>query len=1809
MQFQLTFILHLGWLTYSKTHEECSRGACRPAPGNLLVGRSAQLTASSTCGLNGAQKYCILGYLEGEQKCFLCDSRAPYNPYTQPDSHTIDNVITSFEAHREKKWWQSENGLDHVNIRLDLETLFQFSHLILTFKTFRPAAMLIERSTDFGHTWKVLKYFAKDCAASFPNVTAGQAQGVGDLVCDSRYSDIEPSTGGEVVLKVLDPSFEIEDPYSPQIQDLVTLTNLRINFTKLHTLGDTFLGRQQNDSLDKYYYALYEMVVRGSCFCNGHASECHPIQRVRGDTFSPPGMVHGHCVCQHNTEGPNCERCKEFFQDAPWRRAVGRQDSTCRPCNCNGHSDRCHFDMAVYLASGGLSGGVCEDCQHHTEGQHCDRCRPLFYRDPLKAITDPHACLPCECDPDGTLSGGICVSHSDPATGTVAGQCLCKANAHGASCDQCKPNHFGLSGSNPLGCQACNCHPLGSLPFSTCDADTGQCLCQAHATGPRCDECSVGYWGLEDHPHGCSPCDCDVGGAYSNVCSPKDGQCECRPHITGRSCTEPAPGYFFAPLNIYLYEAEETTALQELAPSVPKRNLKCSVGSSMEYVPGQGQEVEESQELLQQHRQKGTRGSIRMEAVIVDRKMKKVSAVHVVFREPVPGSPVTWTGPGFARVLPGAGLRFTVNHIALPGDFTIAVHYEAQSAADWTVQIMVNAPEGHKHCTHKMPQQAPLAFALPAAARIRLLPTPICLEPDVLYSIDLYFSQPLEGESQARPHILVDSLGLIPHLSSLEDFCRKQDMKEEELYNCVEIASEVGPQVLPEACERLIVSMSAQLHNGAVACRCHPQGALGSSCSRLGGQCECKPHVVGRCCDKCSAGSYSLGPHGCHECHCHPEGSKNTVCDQITGQCPCHEEVAGRRCDRCLAGYFGFPRCLPCPCHGFAELCDADTGSCLNCGGFTTGRNCERCIDGYYGNPSLGQSCRPCPCPDVPSSSQYFAHSCYQNPWSSAVTCNCLQGYAGVQCGECAPGFYGNPRVSGQRCRPCECNKNIDVRDAESCSRVTGECLRCLHNTHGPRCQLCKPGHFGSALNQTCRRCSCHPSGVTPTTCPPGGEACLCDPITGACPCLPHVTGLACDHCVDGHWNLVPGRGCEPCNCDPHTSRSSHCDQLTGQCPCKAGHGGTSCSECADNYYRDPLGQCIPCDCNKEGAQKPVCDPHTGMCRCREGVGGQRCDRCAWGHGQEFPACLPCHSCFDQWGRAISSLSKAVQGLIGLAASMGDPKESPPGCEVDFKGLRENMSAIEEILRHPVFLDGELLKVKDYYGSTRTQIMQLQEQMQTVYGAQDLKETIARMRDETDLLLENLQEEMDLQSSVLNASTVDSLENITKYYRISSAAEKKTNEATTTINDSEKTRSSLLTILDTLTSKENLLEKLKQVKIPDIQILNEKVCGEPGNLPCSLSPCGGALCTSPRGHRRCGGPSCHGALTLSRKAFQQAREAESVIQNLDNQAQRLKNQITNISKLAEVSKNNTLQLSEKLENMKNQSEFEKEEMNLLIKKVKTFLSEESVPPEDIEKVANHVLDIHLPATSQNLTHALDKIQKLMQLCEDYGTDERRLKKAAGEVHRLLVTAKEAQKAADGLSNLDRTLNKLQRAQITQGQANSAVAQLTAEMTQMANNLLQAEKQAKDMKNQLDLAKRRSALEDGLSLLWTQWQRTREQAGRAEDEAESALRQAGGTEKAFVKLRNQYAALQQKTSAAGLNKETIGRLNRLKDAAAKLAGDTEDKIQRIADLEKKIKGLSLSRQEKDDQLKQLEDQVVAIKNEIVEKEMNYATCYN
>ncbi|NXS91471.1 LAMB4 protein, partial [Jacana jacana] len=1825
--------LHSVLVRLQQAQDDCDAGSCHPAVGDLLLGRSKQLTASSTCGMNSPQKYCIIGYLEAEQKCFLCDSRHPYNPYTQHNSHMIENVITTFEPDRKKKWWQSENGINHVSIRLDLETLFQFSHLILTFKTFRPAAMLVERSTDFGQTWKAFRYFAQDCAASFPNISSHPAKGVGDVVCDSRYSDIEPSTEGEVVLKALDPSFEIENPYVPYIQELITLTNLRINFTKLHTLGDALLGRRHSDPLEKYYYAVYEMVVRGSCFCNGHASQCEPVQNLRGDVFHQSGMVRHQCCLQQEQLLPG------ILGDGRDRRRERKEG-----CNCNGHSGRCHFDMAVYQASGGVSGGVCEDCQDNTMGQHCDQCKRFFYQDPLKVISDPEACLPCYCDPEGTLHNGVCESHTDPALGTVAGQCPCKENVEGLRCDKCKVNYYGLSSSDPLGCQPCNCDPSGSLPFSICDPATGECLCQKFTTGRRCEKCVVGYWGLGNSLYGCSPCDCDIGGSQNNLCSPKDGQCKCLPNIVSRQCNEPAPGYFFLPLDYYIYEAEHAKPLPGSAPLVCRWLLRwCTERGSMHpissriwhpsvmflekliifFSPSLNMGVVVKPSILPRcdiyFQRQGYEFTIENGKIVLNRSKKRSvrksgleqsamgfgqdSGVAVVFRQPTTGRSVTWTGPGFARVPSGAGLRFAINNVPIAMDFDITIRYEPESLEDWLASVAVR-PTGilsSQRCKNKGLSQEPHALPLPATKRIALLQTPVCLEPGTEYSVDVYFSQPSASDPKAKSSILIDSLGLIPRINSVENLCSETDLDEYQKYRCIEIASEVGPHVLPEACTRLIVSMSARIHNGAVACKCNPQGSLNTSCSKLGGQCQCKANVVGRCCDTCSAGSYGFGFHGCYACECHPQGSLSTLCDQVTGQCSCRRDVDGQRCSRCLAGYFGFPHCRPCPCNGYAELCDPVTGVCLGCRGFTTGSHCERqCMDGYYGNPLGREPCRPCMCPGAPTTNRYFASSCYQDSKSAQLVCNCLEGYSGSQCEECPSGFYKNPGSPGLDCMPCPCNNNIDVTDPESCNRVTGECTKCLHNTHGTNCQFCKPGYFGSALDQNCQRCTCNLVGVHPAMCPGGDAACLCDPATGACPCLPNVVGTMCNQCASGYWDLASGKGCRICDCDPKNSQSNQCNQarkllcfpgtrLTGQCPCKTGYSGRCCDECEENYFGNPQMHCISCECNPEGTSQPKCDKATGACNCRAGVTGRFCDQCGRGFEKVFPSCRQCHLCFHQWDSEIAAIAQTVQGLMKFAANLKDKGGRMTSC------------------------------IKDFQGYIQQKVAQMDPLHNTLYEFPDLNKNIEDIGEEADLVYELLQQKIHLHQSfqylslkVLNpiSAATEAISNIGKHFQVSLLAERKTSGTTPIVRYSEYTRNHALAMLVgyQALNTSSVLEELKKIKSPSIQNLNEKICGVPGDQPCVTAACGGALCQDHNGLRLCGGPNCSGAFPLSTDAFRKAEETAVLLNNLTPRLREPETQVESIRKMAEDSRLEGLQFNGQLERANSQIEADGEITKKFIRKVKDFLLDESVPAADIEKVANYVLQINLPLTAQELADMPGKIRGIVNHCEKHKLNTNKRNRKREEARTLLVKAQAADTAAKALPPVDEINSELKYVVKSQGDSKTTLIKLNEEIRSIRTQVSQAENQVNKTNKKLnDLSAKQSEMEDEIATLEAKMQMNRNEATQARAGAEAAYKRAQNTDQEFADIKRKYTILQEKLKAQVPPKVTLEKVKQLKEEAEKLAEETGKKIKRLTDLEKKLQDLNQTKQDKAEQLKQLEEQVIAIKNEITEQESKYATC--
>ena len=61
--------------------------------------------------------------------------------------------------------------------------------------------MVIERSSDYGKTWKAYRYFAYDCRGSFPDIPNQRPTTHSEVICTEKYSNVAPSTGGEVIFR------------------------------------------------------------------------------------------------------------------------------------------------------------------------------------------------------------------------------------------------------------------------------------------------------------------------------------------------------------------------------------------------------------------------------------------------------------------------------------------------------------------------------------------------------------------------------------------------------------------------------------------------------------------------------------------------------------------------------------------------------------------------------------------------------------------------------------------------------------------------------------------------------------------------------------------------------------------------------------------------------------------------------------------------------------------------------------------------------------------------------------------------------------------------------------------------------------------------------------------------------------------------------------------------------------------------------------------------------------------------------------------------------------------------------------------------------------------------------------------------------------------------------------------------------------------------------------------------------------------------------------------------------------------------
>ncbi|GJQ78719.1 putative laminin subunit [Trypoxylus dichotomus] len=961
-----------------------------------------QMEASNTCGDNGPIEYCVQSGYSSNKSCDVC----------YPNQHHAA-YLTDFHSGENQTWWQSDTMLEgihwnQVNLTLHLGKAFDITYVRIWFYSPRPESFAIYKRTSEDSPWIPYQFYSGTCRDTYglPDSLRGSRGEETRAFCTSEYSDISPLKNGNVAFSTLEgrPSAYNFDS-SSELQEWVTATDIKITLERLNTFGDELFG--DANVLRSYFYAISDVAVGARCKCNGHASECI-------NSHARDGTVTRVCKCEHNTAGPDCNECLPFYNDAPWGRASERNVHECKPCNCNGFSNRCYFDKDLYERTG--HGGHCLDCTANRDGPNCERCRENYYQ------REDKYCVACNCDPVGSRSLQC----------NTEGRCQCKPGVTGDKCDRCDINHYDFGAH---GCKNCGCLESGSRNNTPdCDPFSGVCSCKDHVEGKRCRECKPGYFNLDfENEFGCTPCFCY---GHSSECS----------H---------APGYSKYQIDSNFGKSSERwTAVDERGRSIPIQfnAMTNSIGVSS---PGN-----EFVYFLAPERylgdQRASYNQILRFTLRIGENNPRATAMDLEL-----------VGSGhYVRNSIFAQRNSLPNIQNQQYQFRLHEHtdygWQPRLSARAFQSILTNltaikirgtyTPEGVGFLTNVRLETASRGVAGTPANWVEQCECP-----------QGYVGQFCESCAPGYRHH--PSLGgsFMPCIPC--DCNKHTDICDPETGRCICQHNTAGENC--ELCARGYYGNAlAGTPNDCQPCNC-PNGGACIQWDDDEIMCiECPIGYTGHKCDLCSDGFFGdpTGRYGpatpCQPCECNLNIDTNAIgnCNTTTGEClKCIHNTGGSKCERCLPGFFGdalkLPKgdCEQCECYPPATeqsedgipVCDQITGTC-SCKPHVQGRNCDRCELGYY-NIVSGEGCHPCNCNPVGSINATCDLSTGQ--------CNCKPGITGLRCDECEPFKYG---FSSEGCKSCDCDPIGSER--LQCG-PDGQCP-CLENVEGRRCDRCKENKY-----------------------------------------------------------------------------------------------------------------------------------------------------------------------------------------------------------------------------------------------------------------------------------------------------------------------------------------------------------------------------------------------------------------------------------------------------------------------------------------------------------------------------------------------------------------------------------------------------------------------------------------------------------------------------------------------------------------------------------------------------------------------------
>ncbi|XP_015124906.1 laminin subunit alpha-1, partial [Diachasma alloeum] len=789
----------------------------------------------------------------------------------------------------------------------------------------------------------------------------------------------------------------------------------------------------------------------------------------------------GRCLeCRGNTEGWRCDRCKEAHYGDPL-------DQSCLPCSCNPNGSISRLCDSV--------SGQCL-CKPLFTGRDCSTC--------IEGYGNVTAgCRECNCD----------VGAITNACDQITGSCVCAPGVTGDKCDVCEDDHYGLSID---GCQGCRCNMIGSTS-SACDIVSGQCLCKPNIIGRQCHQCQVGYWGMASGA-GCAPCGCDTMGSTNVSCHHDTGQCFCRPGVGGARCDNCLSGYYGFSENGCQVCDPCTKPGHVCDPDTgrcvcPRLTFgehcdRCRP-DSYDLIPGIGCKACAC-----------TPGSTRSQCDFSGQCPCRVGFEGLRCDKCAPGyygypkcKPCNCHAGGTIKC--DDGLCHCDQNGQCPCK-EYALGRQCNQCKEGTFGLSEDNPKGCTECfcfgRSTLCHQAGLTWGQRRLTRPRILHInesandviisnygySIALptlngglnvtnglsiipgsEGDVILPANLYYSYPLYW--QLPESFLGDKVvsyggflrfktsvvGGIPLRSSLR-------------YPLVQIQG--NDKIILEYYQHLPVddnNFKIRFHESLWQIQNRPDYRVSREVLMVALQDI--QHIYLKASDLSEFHEAQLLEASLDAAVLTPTHTPALA----TGIeiCECPTEYNNTSCQDPSIGYYRWynnetttatividlvGQARPCQCNGRSEICDIETGYCLNCREDTAGEFCHVCAESFHGYPDQG-GCQPCPCPHA---DKRFSKGCVLR--GNEAVCHCKPGYTGSRCERCSYGYFGYPTHPNGTCTPCNCNPAGSASD--ECDEETGQC-NCRPGSTGRDCSQCTADRH-VFINNICTSCNDNCTGL-----------------------------------------------------------------------------------------------------------------------------------------------------------------------------------------------------------------------------------------------------------------------------------------------------------------------------------------------------------------------------------------------------------------------------------------------------------------------------------------------------------------------------------------------------------------------------------------------------------------------------------------------------------------------------------------------------------------------------------------------------------